>query len=115
MRIPKKYLEHYYGKMISEKDFSILGFDEKIHLEVYNGLAYCENFQGDEYCFSFSQVEFVDKSDVVQEKIREFLNLSEDEPITVYEILQTFNEMTKNGVRMVFDEETKEYKPKSFI
>jgi len=112
MRIPKEYLELMYGKLIAEKDFTILGFKKKLHFEVYDGFAYCENYYGNEYCLMYPKVEFVNKSSEIQDKIREYMGLGEKDEITIYEILQTFNEMTRNGVRIEYDENTKEYKPK---
>ena len=112
MRIPKEYLEKWYGKLIAEKDFTILGFKKKLHFEVFDGFAYCENYYGNEYTLSFPQVEFVNKSSEIQDKIREYLGMKEDEQITIFEILQSFNEMRRNGIRIEYDEESKEYKPK---
>lgn len=112
MRIPKENLELMYGKLITEKDFTILGFKKKLHFEVYDGFAYCENYYGNEYCLMYPKVEFVNKSNEIQDKIREYMGMDKDEQITIFEILQTFNEMTRNGVRIEYDEKTKEYKQK---
>ncbi len=111
-RIQKELLEIYYGKMISEKELTILGFKNKLTFEIYDGFAYCPNYRGSEYCMTFPKIEFVNKSNAVQEKIKEYINLKLDEPITIYEIMQTFNEMSRNGIRIEYDADNKKYKEK---
>ena len=83
MRVAKEIWEQMYGKMIAEKDFTILGFKKKLHFEVYDGFAYCENYYGNEYTLSFPMVEFVNKSNEIQDRIKEFLNMKEDEPYVI--------------------------------
>ena len=112
MRVAKEIWEQMYGKMIAEKDFTILGCKKKLHFEVYDGFAYCENYYGNEYTLTFPMVEFVNKSNEIQDRIKEYLGMKEDEPITVFEILQSFNEIYRNGIKLEFDETTKDYKPK---
>ena len=49
----------------------------------------------------------------MQEEIRKYLDLDEKEKISVLDVLQTFNEMDKNGTRIVYSNENKTYKPKN--
>ena len=42
-RILEETLEMLFGKMIAEKEFTILGFKNKMNFEVYDGFAYCPN------------------------------------------------------------------------
>lgn len=112
-RIKKEDLEKMYGKMIEEKNLSISGFKGKMHFEIYDGLAYCENFKGDEYVLKFPKLEFIEDSIEMQEEIRKYLDLDENEKISVLDVLQTFNEMDKNGTRIVYSNENKTYKPKN--
>lgn len=111
-RILEETLNLLFGKMIAEKEFTILGFKNKMNFEVYDGFAYCPNYRGSEYCLTYPKIEFVNKSTAMQEEIRKYMNLDEKADITVFEILQTFNEMTRNGVRIEYDKSTKHYKEK---
>ena len=111
-RISQEDLELLYGKQVAVKDITILGFKNKLTFEIYDGFAYCPNYRGSEYCMKYPKVEFVEKSPEMQEKIREYLKMKEDEQITIFEILQTFNEMTRDGKRIEYDKTTKHYKEK---
>ena len=111
-RISREDLELLYGKMIAEREFTILGFKKKLKFEVYDGFAYCPDYAGHEYSLIYPKVEFINKSDEMQAEIRRYMNLTDEQDITIYEILQTFNEMTKDGVRMEYDKDKKKYNVK---
>ena len=112
-RIKKEDLEKMYGKMVEERDLTILGFNGKMHFEIYDGLAYCENHDGDEYVMKYPKLEFIDDSVEMQSEIRKYLKMDEDAKISVLDVLQTFNELDKNGVRIVYNGKTKTYEPKN--
>ena len=42
-----------------------------------------------------------------------YLKMDEDAKISVLDVLQTFNELDKNGVRIVYNGKTKTYEPKN--
>ena len=111
-RIKKEDLELLHGKMIAEKELTILGFKNKLTFEIYDGFAYCPNYRGSEYCMKFPKIEFVNKSNEMQDEIRRYMKLDENDDITIYEIMQTFNEMARDGVRIEYDKKTKHYKEK---
>ena len=111
-RISKELLELLFGKMIAEKELTILGFKNKLNFEIYDGFAYCPNYRGSEYCMKFPKVEFVNKSSEMQDEIKKYMNLKDDDDITIYEIMQTFNEMARDGVRIEYDATDKRYKEK---
>lgn len=111
-RISREDLELLHGKMIAERELTILGFKNKLKFEIYDGFAYCENYRGAEYCLIYPMIEFVNKSVEMQEEIRRYMGLEENADITIYEILQTYNEMTRDGVRIEYNKATKGYKPK---
>ena len=111
-RIKREDLELLYGKMVAEKELTILGFKNKLSFEIYDGFAYCPNYRGSEYCMKYPQVEFVNKSTEMQDEIRKYMKLDENDDITIYEIMQTFNEMSRDGVRIEYDTKTKHYKEK---
>ena len=60
----------------------------------------------------FPKIEFVNKSSEMQADIRKYMGLEEKDDITIYEIMQTYNEMARNGVRIEYDKATKHYKEK---
>jgi hypothetical protein len=111
-RISKDELELRFGKLIAEKEFTILGFKNKLKFEIYDGFAYCPNYRGSEYCMKFPKIEFVNKSNEMQDEIRRYMKLEEKDDITIYEIMQTFNEMARDGVRIEYDAKSKHYKEK---
>ena len=111
-RIKREDLELLYGKMVAEKELTILGFKNKLSFEIYDGFAYCPNYRGSEYCMKYPKVEFVNKSTEMQDEIRKYMKLDENDDITIYEIMQTFNEMSRDGVRIEYDTKTKHYKEK---
>ena len=108
-RISREDLEILYGNMIDEKDLSIYGYKGKFHFEVYDGLAYCPNYHGTEFVLIYPKIEFADKSDEIKAKVREFMNIQYDEPISVYDLMFAFNEMLINNKRVQYDEEKKKY------
>lgn len=112
-RISKEVLELLNGKIVAEKELTILGFKNKLKFEIYDGFAYCPNYRGSEYCMEFPRIEFVNKSTEIQDEIRKYMNLDEKDDITIFEIMQTFNEMFRDGVRIEYDKTTKHYKEKS--
>lgn len=111
-RIKREDLELLYGKMIAEKELTILGFKNKLNFEIYDGFAYCPNYRGSEYCMKFPKVEFVNKSSEMQDEIRKYMQLEDSDDITIFEIMQTFNEMERDGVNIEYDKTTKHYKEK---
>lgn len=111
-RISREHLELLFGKMIAEKELTILGFKNKLSFEIYDGCAYCPNYRGSDYLMSFPKIEFINKSNESQDEIRRYMKLEDKDNITIYEILQTFNEMSRDSVRIEFDKKTKHYKEK---
>jgi len=111
-RIKREDLELLHGKMIAEKELTILGFKNKLTFEIYDGFAYCPNYRGSDYCMDYPKIEFVNKSNEMQDEIRKYMNLDENDDITIYEILQTFNEMSRNGVRIEYDKKKQHYQEK---
>ena len=60
----------------------------------------------------YPKIEFVNKSTDAQKMIRDFINLLETDDITIFEILQSFNELSKDGVWIEYDEKSKHWNPK---
>lgn len=112
-RIKREDLEKMYGKMVNEKNLSVYGFKGKMHFEIYDGLAYCENYNGDEYVLKYPKLEFIEDSVEMQDTIRKYLKLDGNAKISVLDVLQTFNEMDKNGTRICYDPINKAYKEKN--
>ena len=110
--ISREELEILYGKMIDEKDLSIYGYKDKFHFEIYDGFAYCPNYHGSDYALIYPKIEFADKSDEIKAAVRKFMNIPDDEPISVYDLMQTFNELIVNNKRMCYNENKKKYEYK---
>lgn len=110
-RIPKKDIEKLYGKIVEERYLTIQGLG-KLHFEIYDGFAYCPNFNGHEYTIKYPKLDFIEKSIEMQERIRKYLSLNKDEKISVIDVLQTLNEIDEDGTRIMYDPKTKKYKEK---
>lgn len=111
-RISQNDLEKMYGKIVETKSLSIVGFDEKPKFEIYDGFAYCPDYNGEEYVLTYPKLSFVEDSDDMQKHIKQYLNLEDETKITVLDILQTFNKLYKGGTRLVWDAEMAQFKPK---
>lgn len=112
-RIKREDLEKMYNKMVDERDLTILGFKKKLHFEIYDGLAYCPNYEGSEYLMKYPRLEFIENSVEMQDEIRKYLKLDEKVKISVLHILQTFNALAKDGDRICYSSKTKGYKPQN--
>ena len=111
-RIKREDLELLFGKMLTEKELTILGFKNPLKFEIYDGFAYCPNYRGSEYCMQYPKCEFVEKSTEMQEDIRRNSGIAEGVEITVCDILSNYNEMSRDGIRIEFDKKTKHFKEK---
>lgn len=108
-RIPQAALEHLFGQMICERPLEIVGFKNPIKFEIYDGYAYCPDYYGNEYAIEFPVTSLVEKSTELQGDIREWMSLDDDAKITIYDIIQTFNVMLRNGVKVSFDEKKQKW------
>ena len=102
-----------YGKAIEERELSIYGFKGKMKFTIFDGFAYCPDFNGKEYTLTFPKLEFIEDSIDMQKQIREKLNLDDSDKISALSILQVFNEMTEDGTRVIYNTEIKAYEPKT--
>lgn len=104
-RIEKKTLETLFGNMIEEKALEINGFKKPITFEIYDGYAYCPSYKGHEYGIEYPRIELIEKSNELQSDIREWVGLDEKAEITVFDIIQTFNVMYRDGEKVVYNED----------
>jgi hypothetical protein len=93
--------------MIEEKALEISGFKKAINFEIYDGYAYCPDYKGHEYGIEYPRIELIEKSKELQGDIREWVGLKEDAEITVFDIIQTFNVMYRDGAKVVYDSKEK--------
>ena len=108
-RIEKKTLETIFGKMIEEREVAISGFNKPITFEIYDGYAYCPEHKGHEYSMEYPRIELIEKSKEFQSDIRAWVGLDEDAQITIYDIMQTFNVMYRDGQKVAYDTKTKKW------
>lgn len=112
-RIKREDIEKNYGKMIDERPLSIEGFSKKLHFEIYDGFAYCQDFEGSEYILKYPKMSFVKGSPDAQEAIRSYLGIDKNKDITVLDIIQRFNTFYKDGVLLEYKEDEKKYVEKN--
>jgi len=73
--------------------------DDKTHemeFDVFDGFAYCANYKGKEYWMTFPKKEFIKIAKVMQEAIREYTKIGEDQEITEKEIMVSYNTLFVN-------------------
>lgn len=68
-----------------------------MEFDIFDGFAYCANFEGKEYYMKYPKKEFIKLSKDMEKGIRDYLNLSEQEEITETHILQTYNTLYVNS------------------
>lgn len=76
----------------------VLG-DSKKHIlefDIFDGFAYCPNYDGKEYYMLFPKKEFINLSKDMQKTAREFLNLDEHEPLQEEHLLASYNTLYVN-------------------
>ncbi len=78
---------------------NIFGDNKKrvMEFDIFDGFAYCANFEGKEYFMKFPKKEFIKLSKDMEKGIREYLNLSDTDEITETHILQTYNTLYVNS------------------
>lgn len=77
---------------------NIFGDNKKRIMEfhIFDGFAYCPNFEGKEYFMKYPKKDFVKISKDMEKGVREFLELNEHQPLTETDILVTYNTLFTN-------------------
>lgn len=76
----------------------ILG-DNKKHImefDIFDGFAYCADYNGKEYYMTFPKKEFIKLSKDMEKSAREYLSLDEHEPLTEQHLLASYNTLCVN-------------------
>lgn len=76
----------------------ILGDNKKhiLEFDIFDGFAYCADYQGKEYYMIFPQKDFVKLSKEIEKNAREFLSLDEHEPLKEEHLLASYNTLYSN-------------------
>lgn len=78
---------------------NILG-DTKKHIlefDIFDGFAYCPDYQGKEYYMVFPKKDFIKLSKNIEKTAREYLNLDEHEPLKEEHLLASYNTLFVNN------------------
>lgn len=97
-KIERATLEKLYGNIICTQEISIIDEekfnDKKTHnliFDVYDGIAYCENYKGKEYILEYPKKSFVkDMNKTLLQEVKKYNNLNEEDDITVSDIMAAF-------------------------
>lgn len=76
----------------------ILG-DNKKHImefDIFDGFAYCADYNGKEYYMMFPKKEFIKLSKDMEKEARDYLSLDEHAPLEEKELLATYNTLYVN-------------------
>lgn len=104
-KIKREEIEKFYGKIICTQTVNVSKFSEEdenaedkkedMVFDVYDGIAYCEDYKGKEYIMTFPKMEFIKECTEMQKKIREHLSLKETDSITASNIMQCYSEFSE--------------------
>lgn len=101
-KIEDKVLEKLYGKLVCEQEISFqdtkfFGDSEKrvIKFKIYDGFAYCEDFEGEELFLTYPKLEFINSCREMAQAVREFLSIPDTEKIGVVDIVQSYCTLCK--------------------
>ena len=77
---------------------NIFGDNKKriMEFDIFDGFAYCANFEGKEYFMKYPKKDFVKISKEMEKGVRDFLELDEHQPLTETNILVTYNTLFIN-------------------
>ena len=64
--------------------------------DIFDGFAYCPEYNGKEYYMEYPKLELIKDADVMQRSIRDSIGLSEDEEITIQHILSVYYQLKVN-------------------
>lgn len=102
----EEFIAKIYGKVVikgqemkfvdteSEKIFG----DNKehiLHFDLYDGFGYCADYEGEEYYLTYPTLDFVNKCPDVEQSIKEFCALKDEDEITVFDIVKSYCELRK--------------------
>lgn len=111
MKIIANTWETLYGKAICNDDIMFNGEftdaldDNNTHVlpfVIYDGFAYCEDYNGKEYGMSFPTLAFINSSKTMSNSVRQFVDLKEEEEITVKDILVSYGSLFKIETNPLF-------------
>ena len=87
-KIDSDVLVKMYGNLICPQpirfqDTEFFGDDAKrvIEFDIYDGFAYCEDFEGRELFLTYPRIDFVNTCKEMAQSIREFMGLDDNEKI----------------------------------
>ena len=85
-------------KYVCTQSDNIFGDNKKriMEFDIFDGFAYCANFEGKEYFMKYPKKDFVKLSKDMDKGVREFLELDEHQPLTETNILVTYNTLFTN-------------------
>ena len=77
---------------------NIFGDNNKriMEFDIFDGFAYCPNFEGKEYFMKFPKKDFIKLSKEMEQGVREYLEYNEHQPLTETDILVTYNTLFVN-------------------
>lgn len=68
----------------------------KMTLDIFDGFAYCPDYEGKEYVMHFPKKKFVTMSKDMEKSIREYLIMEEKDVITETEIMRSYSSIFEN-------------------
>lgn len=101
-RIKQEELEKQYGKLVCNQviriqDTKFFGDSNArtVEFEMYDGFAYCPDFDGEELFLTYPRLDFVKSCDTMANSIRNFMGLNPNDEITIADIVHSYCEVGK--------------------
>lgn len=83
-------------KFTKEESLSVFG-DTKNHIltfDLYDGFGFSEPYNGKTYVIEFPTIDFINKCTEMEQTIREFNGLQDEEPVTIPNIVHAYFAVT---------------------
>lgn len=96
-QIEDNVLEKLYGKLVCEQpirfqDTEFFGDNKKrtINFKIYDGFAYCPDYNGEELFLTYPKLDFVNTCKEMSSSVRDFMGLNDSDKICVTDIVQSY-------------------------
>lgn len=105
-KIEQRDIEKLFGRKIATYDIRFPNYKAPLKFDLYDGFAYCENYNGHEYTLDYPKLELVKQAKELSDDVIRVINTMSKEPhietvddITVTHVMIAFkHNMTKDGV-----------------
>lgn len=97
----EKIFEKMYGKKVCSKKLNIEGFEKGIPFEIYNGYAYCADFNGHRFDMEYPQLKAIMNAEELSKAVIDYIDdINIKEEISEIHVLRAFNTLYEDGIKV---------------